>query len=152
MREQLLTLLEPVIQSLGYELVDLEFKPHGGGGLLRLYIDTPAQSEQGITLEDCERTSHQVSGVLDVEDPIPGAYELEVSSPGLNRPLRTSAHFEHFIGERVKIELQAPLDGRKRFTGQLQGMSSGNVAIEMDGREYALPLEKIAKARLAPQL
>lgn len=152
MREQLLTILEPVIESLGYELVELEFKPHGRGGLLRLYIDTPAESELGITLDDCERTSRQVSAVLDVEDPIPGAFELEVSSPGLNRPLRTLAHYAHFVGERVKIELNRPLDGRKRFTGQLQGVSSDNVIVEMDGREYTLPLVEVDKARLAPKL
>jgi ribosome maturation factor RimP len=96
----LLELLEAEVRGLGYELVDLDLRV-GGDGLLRLYID----SEDGITLDDCERVSHQVSGLLDVEDPIPGHYTLEVSSPGVNRPLRTPGHFRRFEGERAKIEL-----------------------------------------------
>ncbi len=95
MREQLLSLLEPPVGALGYELVDVEFASAGSGGLLRLYIDAPA----GITVEDCERVSHRVSEILDVADPIPGAYTLEVSSPGLDRILRTREHFERFRGQ-----------------------------------------------------
>src|SRR5579872_2158079 len=103
MRETLLKLLEPAIEALGYELVELEFPPH----LLRIYIDR----EGGVTVDDCEKVSRQVSAVLDVEDPIAGAYTLEVSSQGLDRPLRKEADYTRFAGGRVKLELALPKDG-----------------------------------------
>ena len=106
MREQLLILLEPPVGALGYELVDVEFASAGSGGLLRLYIDAPA----GITVDDCERVSHRVSEILDVADPIPGAYTLEVSSPGLDRILRTRGHFERFRGSRIRVQLALRFD------------------------------------------
>jgi len=106
-RETLLKLLEPVIEALGYELVELEFPPH----LLRIYIDR----EGGVTVDDCEKVSRQVSSVLDVEDPIPGAYTLEVSSPGLDRPLRKEADFVRFTGEQAKLELTLPLATRRNM-------------------------------------
>ena len=143
MRETLLKLLEPAIEALGYELVELEFPPH----LLRIYIDR----EGGITVDDCEVVSRQVSAVLDVEDPIPGAYTLEVSSPGLDRPLRKEADFVRFAGERAKVELALPKDGRRRFTGILKGCEAGEVLIEVDGVEHRLPLVDIDKARLVPE-
>ena len=143
MRETLLKLLEPAIEALGYELVELEFPPH----LLRIYIDR----EGGVTVDDCEAVSRQVSAVLDVEDPIPGAYTLEVSSPGLDRPLRKQADFARFAGGRVKLELTLPKDGRRRYTGILKGCEAGEVMIEVDGALHKLPLADVGKARLVPE-
>jgi ribosome maturation factor RimP len=144
----LLELLGAEVRSLGYELVDLDLRL-GRDGLLRLYID----SDDGITLDDCERVSHQVSGLLDVEDPIPGHYTLEVSSPGLNRPLRTPAHYRRYAGERAKIELARPRDdGRRRFTGQLGPVTEDGFALELDGETVQLRFDDVAKARLAPKI
>lgn len=144
--QRMLELLEPLVVSLGYELVDVECRVGGRDGVLRVFID----SEQGITLDDCEQVSHQVSAWLDVEDPMPGQYRLEISSPGLDRVLRTQAHFERFVGEDVKVELVQPLEGRKRFRGRLQGLESGEVLMEVDGQPVRLPLKLIDRARLVP--
>ncbi|MEA5445804.1 ribosome maturation factor RimP [Gammaproteobacteria bacterium AB-CW1] len=145
MKEQLIELLEPAIKGMGFDLIELEFKP--GGDLLRLYIDI----ERGVTVDDCEAVSRQVSGILDVEDPIPGRYTLEVSSPGIERPLRTLAHFEHFAGERVRVQLDAPFEGRRRFKGLLLGVEDELVKVQVDDEVYELPFERIDKARLAPK-
>lgn len=145
MREELISLLEPAIRGMGFELVELEFKP--GGDLLRLYIDI----ERGVTVDDCETVSRQVSGILDVEDPIPGRFTLEVSSPGIDRPLRTLAHFSHFAGQRVKIQLDAPFEGRRRYTGTLLGVESDMVHVKVNDSVCELPFERIEKARLAPK-
>ena len=147
MRETLLRLLEAPVEALGYEVVELEFHPQGRGGLLRIFIDR----EGGVTVDDCEKVSRQVSAVLDVEDPIPGAYTLEVSSPGLDRPLRKEADFVRFTGEKAKLELLLPRDGRKRYTGTLKGCEAGEVLVEVDGAMHRLPLGDIAKARLVPE-
>lgn len=142
------SLIEPVVEGMGYEVVDIEFRPHPTDGLLRIYID----KEGGIQLEDCEQVSRQVSGVLDVEDPIPGQFNLEVSSPGLDRPLRKKVDFERFTGETVKIKLTVPtLEGQRNFTGKLLGLQKDDVLLEMDGQTYELPLDTIDKARLVPQ-
>jgi ribosome maturation factor RimP len=141
-------MLEPGIRSLGYELVGVEY--HGGsrgGGLLRVYID----SEQGITADDCQRVSYQVSGVLDVEDPIPGHYTLEVSSPGLDRLLFRPQDFARFAGEQVRVRMRFPVDGQRRFKGRLLGIENGTVEIEQDGERISLPYEQIEQARLVPE-
>src|ERR1044071_667568 len=118
LERKLTRLLEPVVEGLGYELVLLEYVPQRGGGLVRLYID----SLGGITLKDCERVSREVSATLDVEDPIQGNYRLEVSSPGIDRPLVKPEHFERFVGHDVSIRLTAPrAGGRRRYSGQLLG-------------------------------
>jgi ribosome maturation factor RimP len=148
LRDQLSELLAPVVAGLGYELWELEFAPRAGGGLLRLYID----SDVGISLDDCERVSRAVSETLDAADPIPGAYTLEVSSPGLDRVLRTQAHFERFKGERVKLEMMQPVDGRKRFSGRLTRVAAGEITLELEHGSVTLPIDDIHKARLAPQL
>jgi ribosome maturation factor RimP len=148
LRDQLSELLAPVVASLGYELWELEYTPRSGGGLLRLYID----SSGGINLDDCERVSRSVSATLDAADPIPGHYTLEVSSPGLDRVLRTRAHFERFAGERVKLEMMQPIEGRKRFSGRLLGVSASDITLELDGGRINLPIEDIHRARLAPDL
>jgi ribosome maturation factor RimP len=141
-------ILEPVIAAMGYELVGVEFHPGGANALLRIYIDKAS----GIGVDDCQRVSNQVSGVLDVEDPIPGHYTLEVSSPGLDRPLFDAEHFVRFAGHRVRMELNVPLDGRRKIAGLLKGMFDGEVAVEVDGVERRVPLERIGKARLIPEL
>lgn len=139
--------LEAEVNALGYELVELELQLGQRSGLLRLYID----SEAGITLEDCERVSHQVSALLDVEDPIPGRYNLEVSSPGLDRVLRTPAHFKRFTGERLKLETREPSpEGRRRYTGVLLEAGAEGIAVDVDGERFDIAYDNIAKARLAP--
>ena len=131
----------------GFELVDIEFAQSGRAHVVRLFIDSAA----GVSVDDCARVSHAVSEALEVDDPIAGQYTLEVSSPGFDRILRTRAHFERFVGERVFIELKLPLDGRRRFAGSLRKVLPAAVVIEVDGREYELPLERIQKARLKPE-
>ena len=145
-KERLLALLEPPVQALGYELVDLEART-GGNGLLRIYID----QDDGIDLDDCERVSRQLSAFLDVEKPLPGSYTLEVSSPGLARPLRTAEHFERFAGNEAKIRLVMPLDGRRNFRGKLCGIEGATVVIEVDKQVWRLPLVDIATAQLIPE-
>lgn len=144
--ERLRRLLEPSVVGLGYEFVGVELQGRGGRSLLRLYIDR----SEGVTVDDCERVSRQVSGVLDVEDPIRGAYTLEVSSPGLERPLFTPEHFERFAGERVKVKLDIPVEGRRSITGVLRAMREGCVVVLEDGVERVLPLDAIRRAHLAP--
>ncbi|HTV77429.1 MAG TPA: ribosome maturation factor RimP [Steroidobacteraceae bacterium] len=146
LRERLISLIEPLLTQLGYELVELEFAPGRGHGSLRIFIDRP----EGIGIDDCERVSREVSALMDVEDPIPSAYSLEVSSPGDDRVLRTPAHFERFKGSRVLIELVAPRDGRRRYTGSLQEVSATGVALEVDRQRVDVRFGEIAKARLAP--
>jgi len=141
-------MLEPGIRSLGYELVGVEYQSGGrGGGLLRVYID----SVDGVTADDCQKVSYQVSGVLDVEDPIPGHYTLEVSSPGLDRLLFRPEDFERFAGQQVKLRASSPVDGRRNFKGRLVGMRDGQVVIEQDDVEVSLPYEQVDQARLVPE-
>ncbi len=146
LRDQLVELLEPVVSNLGYELWELEYGMRPGGGLLRLYIDSP----DGISVDDCERVSRAVSEALDAADPIASEYTLEVSSPGLDRVLRTQAHFERFAGERVKLETSEPVNGRKRFAGQLTQVSAGVITLDVEGAAVQLPIAGIHKARVAP--
>lgn len=138
-------MLEPPIGALGYELVDLEARA-GRNGLLRIYIDKPS----GVTLSDCEHVSEQVSALLDVEDPLPGHYVLEVSSPGLDRHLRTRAHFQRFEGETVKMELKSPRDGRRRLKGRIVAVDGDVISIDVEGTTWQVNLSDIAIARLAP--
>lgn len=148
LRETLVTLLQPVVEGLGYELWELEYQPGRGNGLLRIYIDTDAH--EGITVEDCERASRAVSEVLDAEDPIPGNYTLEVSSPGIERPLRTAAHFAPYAGEQVFVEMVQAVDERRRFKGRLVATGADAIEVEVDGRTHRLPIAGIRKAHLAP--
>ena len=145
LRERLIALIEPVLARLGYELVELEYAAGRTQAVVRLFIDTPA----GVTVEDCERVSRDVAALLDVDDPIPTAYTLEVSSPGFDRVLRTPAHFERFVGERVFVELKAPRAGRKRYTGVLQVASATGIELEVDKQKVEVRFEEIGKARLA---
>ena len=141
-------LLEPGISSMGYELVGVEFQTGGpGGGLLRVYID----SENGISADDCQKVSYQVSGVLDVEDPIKGHYTLEVSSPGLDRLLFKPEDFERFAGQLVKLRVIYPIEGQRKFKGRLLGLRDTNVVIKQDDQEISLPFDQIEQARLVPE-
>ena len=143
--QDLTGLFEPVVESMGYELVGVEFSGGSSHGTLRVYID----HENGVNIDDCAKISHQISGILDVEEPIQQAYDLEVSSPGLDRPLFKLADFERFSGQTVKIKMLAGLDGRRNFKGVLLGVADSNlIEVEVDGEIYQLPLADIGKANL----
>lgn len=148
LRDQLRELLEPVVTGLGYELWELEYVTRPGGGLLRLYIDAPA----GVGLDDCERVSRAVSEVMDFADPIKAPYTLEVSSPGLDRVLRTQQHFERCIGALARVELATPLNGRKRFAGRVLQVQAGQITLEVDDGRVELPIGAIHKARVVPEV
>jgi len=145
-REQLLGLLEPAVEALGYELTDLELNLSHGRGLVRLFIDC----ERGITVDDCARVSHQVSGVLDVEDPIVCDYRLEVSSPGADRKLVKPEHFDRFAGSVVKVRLKRLIDGRRRVKGQLLGRDGAAIQVRSDGEDVSIAMADIDVARLVP--
>lgn len=139
-------MLEPTVERLGYELADLEVRLSGKGGLVRITIDKP----EGIDLDDCEKASHAVSALLDVEDPMAGEYNLEVSSPGLDRKLTKVEHFQRFEGETVKITMRFPIEGRRRFRGKLLSSNDENIVVEVDGETHSLPLATLDTARLVP--
>lgn len=142
-------LLEPAVVALGCELVGIEYHPSGRHSLLRVYIDKP----EGVTVDDCSAVSYQVSGLLDVEDPIPGQYTLEVSSPGLDRPLFQARDYERFAGQQVKVRMRFPIEGQRNFRGLLCGMHEEQVVIEeQDGTRVSLPLEQVEQARLVPEI
>lgn len=144
---KLQALLAPVVTSMGYELVGVEH--HGGSrnGMVRVYIDC----DQGVNVDDCARVSHQVSGVMDVEDPVTGNYTLEVSSPGLDRPLFVPGHFEQFRGREAKLKLLRPLPtGSRKLTGRIQSISELGVRLEVDGNAYDVSFDQIDSARLVP--
>jgi ribosome maturation factor RimP len=150
LRERLIALIEPVLVRSGYELVELEYAAGRSRAVVRLFIDhLGVDQPAGITVEDCERVSRDVAALLDVDDPIPTAYTLEVSSPGFDRVLRTPAHFERFIGSRVFVELKVPRAGRRRYTGMLQTVSSTGIELEVDKQKVEIPFGEIGKARLA---
>jgi len=141
-------LIEPSLTALGYELVGVEYMPQGKHSLLRIYID----HENGIDVDDCQQASQQISGVMDVEDPLKGQYTLEVSSPGLDRPLFKAAHYERFVGEIVELRLHSAIEGRRRFTGTIAGVENEIVLLELDdGQQIELPLAGIEKANLKPE-
>ena len=156
MRDALMRLLEPPIEALDYELVDVEYAREGRGGVVRVFIDRRVEELGGgppasVTVDDCARVSHVVSELLESEDPIKGHYTLEVSSPGFDRILRKRAHFERFVGERIFAELKLPINGRRRFAGVLKSLAGDSIVMEVDGQAHELPLERIQKARLRPE-
>lgn len=144
--DELFKLLEPVIARQGYELTDLEVKIGGRNGVVRIYIDKPG----GVGLEDCEIVSSQVSTFLDVEDPVPGNYTLEVSSPGLDRKIRKPEHFQRFIGEEVTVKMRFPVLGRGKFRGILKEVDENTILVVVDGEPYELLISNIDSARLVP--
>ena len=137
-------MITPTVEALGLELWGIEHGGQGKNSLLRIYID----SEEGITIDDCERVSRQVSAILDVEDPIAGEYTLEVSSPGMDRPLFTEEQFKRYVGEVVNVRTRGPINGRRKFKGTLVEVSDGTVVINIDGEDYQLPHADIDKASL----
>lgn len=144
-------LVRPLIEPMGYELVDVEFVREGGRRFLRLYID----KEGGVTLDDCQAVSRAVEARLDEVDPIPDQYYLEVSSPGIERPLKRDADFARFAGKMVRVSTFAPFEGSKRFVGELLGLADGAVRLRLQpqgagdpGREIAIPRDQVAKAHL----
>jgi ribosome maturation factor RimP len=145
LRERLIALIEPLVARLGFELVELEYAAGRGHGVLRLFIDRAA----GVGLDECAHVSREVSALLDVEDPIPSAYTLEVSSPGFDRVLRTREHFGRFVGSRVFVELKEPRAGRRRYTGQLLTVDAAGIALAVDHEQVAVAFDEIGKARLA---
>lgn len=141
-------IIESAVTLLGYEFVACEFIPQGGRTLLRIYIDAP----EGVTIRDCELVSRQIGSVLDVEDAVAGKYVLEVSSPGSDRLLVTQAHFERFIGHHIKVKLRNARNGRRNYSGLLQGITGGEITMIVDGDTYILALSDIEKANLVPEI
>ena len=144
----MIELLEPVITALGYEMLGIEYFKQKDGSLLRLYID----SDAGITLDDCTRVNHQVIGVLDVHDPIKERYHLEISSPGLDRPLFTLKQFQRFLGQQVKIKLREKIDERRKFTGVIKAIEETAVLVSEEGIDYLIPADVIDSAHLVPEI
>ena len=143
--ERLVRLIEPVVEGLGYEMVGVEFDSHLR--VLRVYID----QETGIGLDDCTAVSHQLSGLLTVEDPVPGNYHLEVSSPGMDRPLFTVEHYNRVLGSLIRLQTYRPIGLRRRFKGRLVALSEGMVVIKDDTTEIQIPFDAIEKARVIPE-
>ncbi|AKS42803.1 ribosome maturation factor RimP [Wenzhouxiangella marina] len=148
-QDRIEALLAPVVEDLGYEFVGLEYSSNPKNRVLRIYIDQP---EKGIDLDDCETVSREVSALLDVEEPISGQFTLEVSSPGVERPLFTAEQFSRFVGEQAKVQMHAPVDGRRRFKGTILGVDGDTVRLEVEGTEWSLDVNAMDKARLAPDL
>jgi ribosome maturation factor RimP len=146
---ELKELLEPTVTSLGLELLGIEFSPAACNTLLRLYIDAPGRL---VAIEDCEAVSREVSANLDVNDPIASNYTLEVSSPGIDRPIFSLAQFAKWIGEQAKISLNLPQDGRRRLQGVIQSVGDDGVALLVDGRVFTVSISNVDKARLVPDL
>jgi len=149
LHDRLIARFEPELQGLGYELVDVEFAPGPGGGTLRFYIDKP-QEDEGIDAEDCASVSHALLDSIEAEDPLPGDYAIEVSSPGLDRVLRTASHFARYVDNRVKVELLVPREGRKRYTGILRRADGESIQLDVDNFSVSIRLAEIQRARLAP--
>jgi ribosome maturation factor RimP len=146
--KKLTALVRQVAEPMGYELVGVEYLASAeGGSLLRVYID----QEQGITLDDCTAVSRQLSAVLDVEDPVKENYTLEVSSPGLDRPLFYEEHFRQYTGSRVRLKMALKIEGRRRFEGILKGLQDQEIVLEVDGEQFLLPLDQVETARLVPE-
>lgn len=146
-REILEELLAPVVESLDCELWGIDYQTHGRNALLRIYID----AERGISVEDCEKVSRQVSAVMDVEDPINSRYTLEVSSPGMDRPLYKLEQYQRFIGAQVELRLRMPLDGQRKWRGLLAGVEGDEIVLRIDSEnEYLLPIDSIERANIVP--
>ncbi|WP_448549223.1 ribosome maturation factor RimP [Thalassotalea fusca] len=143
---KLAEMLRPAVEVTGKELLGIEFISAGKHSVLRIYID----HENGINVDDCAEVSRQVSAILDVEDPISTEYNLEVSSPGLDRPLFTLAHFEAVVGEKVDVKLSMPLNGRRKFKGKLVAVENDVLVVNVDGEDYELIIGNVDKANLVP--
>jgi ribosome maturation factor RimP len=146
LEKNLTDMLNAPVEAIGFELVGIEFVRAGKHSTLRVFID----SEDGIDVDDCADVSRQVSAVLDVEDPISTEYNLEVSSPGMDRPLFKAEHYAKALGEEVSLKLNFPQDGRRNFKGLITESTDKAVHINVDGQEFILPLGNIAKANIVP--
>ena len=149
-QDKLTQLLAPAIEGLGYELVGIEHLPSGKHSVVRIYIDSP----EGITVDDCSRVSHQVSGVLEVEEPIKGQFHLEVSSPGIDRPLFELEHFERFVGNKVKLKLHQAVEGKRKITGVIDRVEGEDIYIQDGDSEmnFQLHIDDIDKANIIAKL
>ena len=144
--EKLTEMLTPPVEALGFELLGIEFVRAGKHSTLRVYIDSP----NGITVDNCADVSHQIGAVLDVEDPIGTEYNLEISSPGLDRPLFKEQHYQAVIGQTVSVRLRMPLDNRRNFKGEAVSVENGTLLISVDGEEFELVIGNIEKGNLVP--
>jgi ribosome maturation factor RimP len=146
--QTLITMLQPAVEACGFELWGLEFFPQGKHSVLRIYID----GAEGVTVEGCSIVSHQVSGILDVEDPITGEYLLEVSSPGWDRPLFLLAHYQRFVGSEVNLRLVAPINARRRYKGHIQAVVDNTIELAFEGQVIRIPFAQIDKANIVPSV
>lgn len=146
-QEALIALITPVVSAMGCELWGVEYSSQGRHATLRIYID----GENGVALDDCERVSRQVSSLLDVEDPIKTEYTLEVSSPGVDRPLYTLAQFTEYVGTDVSLRLRFPYEGRRNFKGRLNGVEGDEIVVVSDNHEFLFPIDSIDKANVVPR-
>jgi len=142
--DQVSMVVEPVLDEMGFELVDVEYVGAGGRRVLRLYMDRPG----GVTLDDCARVSREIGVLIDVKDLIPERYVLEVSSPGLNRRLKKEKDFVWAMGKKVKVRMKSSMEGRRNFTGRLTGWKEGTIVVEVDQQETTLPMKGIDKANV----
>ena len=145
---ELADLLRATVEAMGFALWGLEFRAQGKNSLLRIYIDR----EAGVQVDDCAQVSRQISGILDVEDPIAGEYSLEVSSPGIDRFLFSIEQCQQYVGEWLEVKLRGPFEGRKNFSGTLVGIEDQDVVVRIDDDEYVLPFDSIDKAKVKPRL
>ncbi len=145
--KQLEQILAPIVEGLGYEFWGIEFRSRGHQSMLRVYID---DFEDGIGVDDCEKVSRQIGAVMDVEDPIQTEYTLEVSSPGMDRPLFRLEHYDAFVGHQVQIRLRMAFEGRRKFQGVIKGIEGSDVVIIVDEHEYLLPFDSIDRANIIP--
>jgi ribosome maturation factor RimP len=136
----------PVLENLGYAIVDTELLTDGGRAVLRIYID----KEGGISVDDCKRVSRAIGDIIDVEELIKSRYSLEISSPGIARPLRKPQDFVRFSGVVIKLKTLSPIDGRSNYKGILEGMDGDDILMRVDDVDYRIPISKLAKARIEP--
>ena len=146
LEDKLTEMLEPGVEALGYELVGVEFVRAGKHSILRVFID----HENGITVDDCAEVSYQASAILDVEDPINTEYNLEISSPGMDRPLFKEKHYEQSLGEVVQVRLTVPMNDRRNFKGKLLSCENGMINVEVDGQQFQLAVANIEKGNVVP--
>lgn len=147
LEERLTEMLAPSVEDLGYELVGIEYVRAGKHSTLRVYID----QEEGILVDDCAAVSRQVSAIMDVEDPITNEYTLEVSSPGMERPLFNAAQYAAFIGEEVKIQLRMPIQNRRRWKGVISSVDGEIISVAVENKEERFALSNIQKANIVPK-
>ena len=145
--EKLTEMLAPTVEALGYELLGIEYLRSGRHSTLRLFID----HANGISVDDCATVSHQVSGVLDVEDPISSEYHLEVSSPGMDRPLFSAAQFARFVGQDAQVQLRIPMQNRRKWKGEIQAVDGEMITLLVDGQAISFAFPNVAKANIVPR-